>query len=157
MFASPSPVNYYQARSQCGAHNRSMLDISAVPCSTRTRTYHKFLVRNAYAGINQPLLSVSDQELTVIMAGMVPVAMFKIHIFNLLCGLSLKKDIFVNMNNKCGVVKERWLCDDIMNSNRLLRDWRALYQECDEPTALSDVICEKPSKPMTKNCQDAYF
>ena len=91
------------------------------------------------------------------MAGMVPVAKFKIHIFNLLCGLSLKKDIFVNMNNKCGVVKERWLCDDIMNSNRLLRDWRALYQECDKPTAVSDVICEKTSKPMTNNCQDAYF
>ena len=164
MFESPSPVNYYQVQSQCGAHNSSMLDISAVPCAARARTelssyigFAKFLVRNAYAGINHPIHSLGDQQLTVIMSGMVPVALFKRHIFNLLRGLSLKKNIFVNMNNKCGVVKERWVCDDIMNSSRLLRDWRALYQECEEPTAVSAVICEKPNTPMTKNCQNAYF
>ena len=91
------------------------------------------------------------------MSGMVPVAKFVRHIFNLLHSLFLKKAIFVNVNKKCGVVKERWVSDDIMNSSLLLRDWRALYQECDEPTAFIAVICEKPSKPMTKNCQNAYF
>ena len=166
MFASTSPVNYYQARGECGAHNSSMLDISAVSCSARAKTELFFyigfaiqLVRDSYAAINltHPILSLNDQELTVIMSGMVPVAKSKRHIFNLLHSLFLQKAIFVNVNKKCGVVKERWVSDDIMHSSRLLRDWRALYQECDEPTAFITVICEKPSTPVTKNCQNAFF
>ena len=62
--------------------------------------------------------------MTLILSGMIPVAKFQIHLFDLLDDMPFNNDIFVNVNNKCGIVKERMKGDDIMNSILLVQDLR---------------------------------
>ena len=62
--------------------------------------------------------------MTLILSGMVPVAKLQIHLFDLLFHIPFSNDIFVNVNNNFGIIKERMIVDDIMNSILLVQDLR---------------------------------